>query len=197
MTASRRTCVVPLDRTERGVTAAEPDRCDHARRIAAASGTTVWLVVVAGGVTVLVPWLITGWQLDHEFPAAVRAVGAVVAGLGVVVGTDALLRFPLEGLGTPVPMAPTARLVVHGPYRRVRNPIYLAGLALVLGQALVFGSLALAVWAAALAAWFVGFVRFYEEPTLRQRYGEQYERYCQHVPRWLPSWRPCDDGRPD
>jgi protein-S-isoprenylcysteine O-methyltransferase Ste14 len=156
----------------------------------------VWLVLVAGVVGVLIPWLITGWRVDHELPAALRTIGALVAGLGAAVFIDAFVRFPLEGLGTPVPIAPTARLVVGGPYRRVRNPMYLAGLAVILGQALIFGSLPLAMWAAGVAAWFAGFVRFYEEPTLTRRYGAQYERYREAVPRWLPRSRPWED-KPD
>jgi protein-S-isoprenylcysteine O-methyltransferase Ste14 len=160
--------------------------------MAAAFGTLVWLVLVAGVIGVLIPWLVTGWEVDHELPAALRAIGALVAALGTAVFIDAFVRFPLEGLGTPVPIAPTARLVVGGSYRRVRNPMYLAGLAVIVGQALIFGSLPLAAWAAGVAAWFVAFVRFYEEPTLTRRYGAQYERYREAVPRWLPRRQPWE-----
>jgi protein-S-isoprenylcysteine O-methyltransferase Ste14 len=174
----------------------EPDSSDRAR-VTALVGTALWLVLVPTVVGVLIPWLITGWNVDHELPGALRAIGAMVAALGAAVFIDAFIRFPLEGLGTPVPFAPTARLVVGGPYRRVRNPMYLAGLAVIVGQALLFGSLPLAVWAAGVAAWFAGFVHLYEEPALSERYGAQYEHYREAVPRWLPRVRPWDDSGPD
>jgi protein-S-isoprenylcysteine O-methyltransferase Ste14 len=89
-------------------------------------------------------------------------------------------------------MIPPQRLVVVGPYRHVRNPMYLGfgvgwiGLWVVFGRASV-----LAVSLAAAAALGVAlFVRLYEEPTLRNKFGEEYEEYCRNVHRWLPHIRP-------
>jgi protein-S-isoprenylcysteine O-methyltransferase Ste14 len=96
------------------------------------------------------------------------------------------VRFVREGRGTPAPVAPTEELVVGGDYRYVRNPMYVGVVTAILGQALVF----LDPWVLAygVLAWAVmaSFVRFYEEPVLRERYGRQYEEYCRTVPAWLP-----------
>nr|WP_275689987.1 isoprenylcysteine carboxylmethyltransferase family protein [Diaminobutyricibacter tongyongensis] len=95
--------------------------------------------------------------------------------------------------GTPAPVAPTATLVVTGVYRFVRNPMYLAVLAIILGQALLFGSWGLVLYAAIVLAAVVTFVKLYEEPTLTETYGEQYLEYRRNVPGWWPRitpWRP-------
>jgi protein-S-isoprenylcysteine O-methyltransferase Ste14 len=106
----------------------------------------------------------------------------------------AFTRFAVEGLGTPAPVAPTTNLVVGGLYRHVRNPMYLAVLLVVIGQAIVFGHVFLATYAAGLAVAFVSFVQLYEEPTLASRFGGQYDAYRRAVPGWWPRLRPW---RPD
>ena len=121
-----------------------------------------------------------------------RVVGSILVAAGVVVLLHAFGRFVLEGLGTPAPLAPTERLVVGGLYRYVRNPMYLAVAAIIVGQALVLGRANLLLYAAAFAVAVVAFVRWYEEPTLRRRFGEQYETYRRAVPPWWPRrdpWR--------
>jgi protein-S-isoprenylcysteine O-methyltransferase Ste14 len=80
--------------------------------------------------------------------------------------------------------------VVGGLYRYVRNPMYLAVVAVVVGQALLLGRLELLLHAAALVVAFVAFVRWYEEPTLRRRFGAGYEAYSRAVPAWGPRGRP-------
>lgn len=102
----------------------------------------------------------------------------------------AFARFALEGRGTPAPVAPTERLVVGGIYRHVRNPMYVAVLAIILGQALLFSSWALVAYATIAAIAMVSFVKFYEEPTLARRYGADYEAYRSAVPGWLPRLTP-------
>ena len=83
----------------------------------------------------LIPWLLTGWRLQAA-PLAVRVTGGVLIALGLAFLLHAFARFVVEGLGTPAPVAPTARLVVGGIYRYVRNPMYLAVGATIVGQAL-------------------------------------------------------------
>jgi protein-S-isoprenylcysteine O-methyltransferase Ste14 len=143
---------------------------------------------VMGGV---VPWLLTSGYAD---PAG---RGRVVVGLGIVaVGLLALVacfvQFVREGRGTPAPVAPTQELVVHGLYRWVRNPMYLAVGSIILGQALAFGSGAVVVWFVVFAAAVVSFVVGYEQPTLRDTYGESYLAYCRAVPAWYPRLTPWD-----
>src|SRR5262249_52946436 len=112
----------------------------------------------------------------------------VAAGAAVIV--PAFARFVVEGLGTPAPVAAPSRLVVGGAYRYVRNPMYLAVVAAILGQALVLGRLTPVWYALVVAAAFYAFVRGYEEPELRRRFGADYEMYQRHVRGWWPRLRP-------
>jgi protein-S-isoprenylcysteine O-methyltransferase Ste14 len=140
----------------------------------------------------LIPWLLTGWEFQGAGPAwaVLRAVGVVLCALGAVVLVQAFVRFVVEGLGTPAPLAPTGRLVVGGAYRYVRNPMYLAVLALIVGQALLFAQPVLLLYAAAFLVVTATFVRAYEEPTLRRQFPGSYEAYHDAVPGWLPRLRP-------
>jgi protein-S-isoprenylcysteine O-methyltransferase Ste14 len=113
----------------------------------------------------------------------------LVAG-GVIVLVNAFVRFVVEGVGTPAPVAPTEHLVVGGLYRYVRNPMYLAVASMIVGQGLVLGRAGLLVYAAVFCVAVAMFVYGYEEPTLAARYGEQYEAYRHAVPAWRPRLRP-------
>ncbi len=156
------------------------------RRARALAGSALFLVVVPGCVAGLVPWLITRWRVEHALPLPLRAAGAMLLAAGAAVLLPAFWRFAVEGLGTPAPVAPTARLVVGGIYARVRNPMYLAVTGAVAGQALLLGSTALALYGAAALACMVGFVRLYEEPALLRTYGAEYDAYRRRVPGWWP-----------
>ena len=151
----------------------------------AALGSAVFLLAAPGVVAGLVPWLITGWD-SSDPPLAVALLGAalIVAGAGVLL--HAFGRFVVEGLGTPAPVAPTERLVVGGLYRYVRNPMYLAVVSTIAGQALLLGQWVLLAYAAGMWLVFFAFVRLYEEPTLAARYGEAYEEFRRAVPGWWP-----------
>jgi protein-S-isoprenylcysteine O-methyltransferase Ste14 len=158
-------------------------------RASAAVGSLTFLVLAPGVVAGLIPWLITGWSA-HEWWVPLRALGAALIAGGLLVLLHAFARFVIDGLATPAPTAPTERLVIGGPYRYVRNPMYLAVTASIIGQALLLGSAALLVYAAAIAAAFATLVRAYEEPTLARRYGDEYRAYCQAVSAWRPRRRP-------
>jgi protein-S-isoprenylcysteine O-methyltransferase Ste14 len=171
---------------------AEPSSSERGRRRNALLGSAAFFAVAPGVVAGLIPALITGWEVDERLPDVLRVLGAVVGAVAVGFLLHAFGRFALEGLGTPAPVAPPRRLVVGGVYRFVRNPMYLAVLGAIAGQALLLGSVALVVYGAALVPVFVAFVRGYEEPTLRAQFGEQYERYRAAVPGWLPRLTPWD-----
>jgi protein-S-isoprenylcysteine O-methyltransferase Ste14 len=158
------------------------------RQVRAAIGTAVFLIVAPGVVTGLVPWLITGWRQGSARPAAMVTAGAVLTAAGCLVLLQAFGRFVLEGVGTPAPPAPTERLVVGGLYRYVRNPMYLALQAVIIGQVLLLDRPVLLYYAGAVLALTVAFVRLYEEPALARKYGEQYADYRRAVPGWLPRW---------
>jgi protein-S-isoprenylcysteine O-methyltransferase Ste14 len=165
-------------------------------RVRAWVGTILFLFVAPGVVAGLIPFVITRWRMPWQPPALVPI--AIVAALGILSGIivllDAFARFARAD-GTPAPPAPTAHLVVVGPYRYVRNPMYVGVLAIILGQALLFGSWGCLLYACvAFAAVFL-FVKTYEEPTLTKVYGEEYLEYRRHVRGWVPRvtpWRADD-----
>jgi protein-S-isoprenylcysteine O-methyltransferase Ste14 len=167
------------------------------RRPTAAVGSALFFVLAPGVVVGLIPWLLTRWQARTPLPyywAPVRVIGMIVLVAGVIVLVGAFARFVMEGLGTPAPVAAPERLVVGGVYRYVRNPMYVAILAAIVGQALILGRLALIVYATLLWLITAAFVRFYEEPTLTRRFGADYEAYRRAVPAWWPRLRPWDPG---
>jgi protein-S-isoprenylcysteine O-methyltransferase Ste14 len=165
------------------------------RTAAAAAGSTLFFALAPGVVAGLVPWLLTGWDTaDPAWPWPVRVIGAVLLAGCAVVLVQAFARFVREGRGTPAPVGPTERLVVGGLYRHVRNPMYVAVVGAIVGQALLLGRPVLLVYAALAGAGMALFVRGYEEPLLAARYGEQYRAYRRAVPGWLPRLRPW---RPD
>lgn len=165
------------------------------RTPAAAIGSTAFFLGVPAVVGGVVPGLLTGWwdraagALGGPYVAAV-GVALVCAGATVMVGS--FVRFVTEGLGTPAPIAPAERLVVGGLYRHVRNPMYVAVLAAIVGQAVLLQRPVLWLYALGVTVAVVAFVRRYEEPTLRRRFGEQYEVYRRAVPAWIPRIRPWD-----
>jgi protein-S-isoprenylcysteine O-methyltransferase Ste14 len=157
----------------------------------AVAGSSLFFAVAPGVVAGVVPWLLTRWEAaDPPWPLAIRVLGAVVLAVCVVVLVQAFVRFVREGRGTPAPVAPTERLVVGGLYRHVRNPMYVAVVGAVVGQALLLGRPVLLVYAAVAGAGMAAFVRGYEEPLLAARYGEQYAAYRRAVPGWVPRLRP-------
>jgi protein-S-isoprenylcysteine O-methyltransferase Ste14 len=154
----------------------------------AALGTACFVLVVPGTAIVLVPYWLTGWQMGPPLlgTLATRWLGVVLIALAAPAFAAFNFRFVFEGRGTPAPIAPTEKLVVGGLFRWVRNPGYLAVIGLVVGQALLFGSPVVLVYAAVLALGFHTFVLLYEEPTLRRQFGADYEAYCREVSRWIP-----------
>ncbi len=144
-------------------------------------------------VTVAVPGLVL-W--GHSFdPAAWPLVllGVLLIGLGFALVAWTVALFATIGRGTLAPWDPTARLVVLGPYRHVRNPMISGVLAVLLGEAALFASAPLLLWFAAVFAVNAVYFPLVEEPGLRKRFGADYDAYCANVPRWLPrlnAWEP-------
>lgn len=139
-------------------------------------------------------WLLPDWlnfTVEAAGSARWRWLAAIPSVLGFAIALRCVWDFGWTGHGTPVPVAPPQRLVVVGFYRRVRNPMYLGFAVGWIGLWIVFGHpdpvLIAAVAAVALGVHL--FVVFYEEPTLRKKFGADYEEYCQNVPRWWPRVR--------
>jgi len=121
------------------------------------------------------------------------AGGALVL-LGIVPMAWSFFAFVFRGKGTPAPFDPPRALVVSGPYRFVRNPMYLGAMTSLLGAAIHYASPALFAYLAAFVVWAHLFVVLYEEPGLRRTFGPAYKAYASEVRRWLPR-RPGRDGR--
>jgi len=163
------------------------------RKFSAVAGSAAFLVLAPGVVAGVVPWSLTAWQEGSPYPLPVRIVGVALCVAGAAVLLGAFTQFVVEGSGTPAPVAPTEQLVIRGPYRYVRNPMYLAVLSVIVGQALWLSRPVLLAYAAAVALMFAAFVRWYEQPTLTRRYGAQYQAYLRNVPGWWPRLRRVKD----
>lgn len=159
------------------------------RPVSAALGSVAFFVaapLVMGGV---VPWLITRWSGSPGGLDVVDVTGFVVAAAGTVLVVVCFALFARDGRGTPAPVAPTEELVVRGPYRVVRNPMYVGVAAAITGQALAFRSPGLVVWLIVFLVAVTAFVKLYEEPTLSRQFGSPYDRYRRAVPGWWPRIR--------
>jgi protein-S-isoprenylcysteine O-methyltransferase Ste14 len=132
-------------------------------------------------------WIVGSHAFDNP-----RPLGWIVVAIGAVIGLPCVWEFAWRGLGTPAPFDPPRRLVITGPYRFVRNPMYVGmGIALI-GEALVFPNIMWLMLAMVVSLWAVVsvFIIQYEEPTLRRMFGADYEAYFREVHRWIPRLRP-------
>jgi protein-S-isoprenylcysteine O-methyltransferase Ste14 len=146
--------------------------------------------------TILVPTTAAGWipqalrgNATSTPSIALRALSFLLITLGIATYLHtAFWGFALHGHGTPAPIAPTQKLVVEGLHRYVRNPMYLGVLLIVIGQAVLFRSRTLVFYAGVI--WLAAhvFVLLYEEPTLERKFGNEYRKYRQRVPRWIPRF---------
>jgi protein-S-isoprenylcysteine O-methyltransferase Ste14 len=149
--------------------------------------TAIFTIIVPGTVTILVPrWFLSRWPGPHEPDPLTAPIGAVFIVAGVVLYVWCAFNFSAIGRGTPSPIDPPRALVARGPYAVVRNPIYVAIVTSLFGEAIFFRASVLAVYAALMFIATFAFVVLYEEPTLRRKFGTPYERYLREVPRWLP-----------
>jgi protein-S-isoprenylcysteine O-methyltransferase Ste14 len=149
----------------------------------------LYTIIIPGTVTVLIPYLIVSGRGEHiPHPLGpLQVVGLLAALLGATILLRCIWEFMVTGRGTLAPIDPPTELVVRGLYRYVRNPMYLGAFTLMLGEAALFESVAVLLYA---VAWFIIInliVYFHEEPVLRRRFGESYERYTAMVSRWIPT----------
>ena len=147
--------------------------------------------LLPGVVTIVVPALIVSRSGANATLLGV-AVGVPLVVLGLVLVARTIALFASVGDGTLAPWDVTQRLVVRGPYRYVRNPMISGVFAILLGEAAALGSTGLFVWALAVFAVNALYLPLVEEPSLRRRFGPEYDRYRQNVPRWIPRLRPWE-----
>jgi protein-S-isoprenylcysteine O-methyltransferase Ste14 len=149
-----------------------------------------------GLVLIYIPARLLSWS-GIVRPAALevaQVAGMVMGAAGAAVALWCVFTFAVLGRGTPAPFDPPRRLVIQGPYRFVRNPMYIgAGVALA-GAAVFYESWSLLVYTCLFFLATHVFVVCYEEPTLRRIFGQEYEAYCRHVRRWWPSARTAHDS---
>ncbi len=131
-----------------------------------------------------------GWGLAGALRVLPVLAGAAMLGAGLTLMYRTIALLARTGEGTLAPWDPTRKLVVRGPYRFVRNPMITGVLAVLLGEAAVAGSLAVAAWAAVFFAVNAVWFPLIEEPGLARRFGRDYEDYRRHVPRWIPRRTP-------
>lgn len=160
------------------------------RKVVAIVGSAVFLVIAPGFVAGLVPWWISHWRLEAPFFGIplFRFAGGMLIALGLAGLVDSFVRFAVQGVGTPAPILPTRHLVITGLYRYVRNPMCMAVVSTILGQALVLGNRTLLEYGGVVWLLFHVFVLAYEEPTLRASFGSEYKVFCAAVPRWIPRF---------
>src|SRR3954454_17259526 len=143
------------------------------QRVSAILGSALFFLVAPLVLAGFVPWWITHWEFQPAFFGfeLTSSIGLMLIIAGVPGVADSFARFALQGLGTPAPIAPTQKLVVTGLYRYVRNPIYVGVVAVILGQAILFGDLRLITYGGFMWLAFHAFVLAYEEPVLAQTFG--------------------------
>lgn len=150
--------------------------------------TIIFTFLVPGTVVVLFPyWLLSSPSAPQPMPLGlVRFIGVLPIGIGAAIYLWCAWDFTFAGRGTPAPIDPPKKLVVHGLYRYVRNPMYVGIFSILLGEALLFASPRLIEYTAVVFICFLLVVVLYEEPVLRWKFGESYRQYCKNVPRWIP-----------
>ena len=162
------------------------------RQAIAVLGSALFFAVAPSVLAGLIPWSITHWEFRPPFfdLQATRGVGMLLIAAGLPGLIDSFARFALQGLGTPAPIAPPQNLVVTGLYRYVRNPMYVAVVAVTLGQGILFGDWRLLIYGGLMWLAFHAFVLANEEPVLAESFGAQYEDFRANVPRWIPRLSP-------
>lgn len=156
--------------------------------ISAVAKTLVFTLFAPGTVAGYVPWRLRRGAPPVTGVEAWAALSVIAIGIAIYLHT-AFWGFAVIGGGTPAPIAPTKILVVKGLHRFVRNPMYLGVALLIAGQAWLFHSLHILIYMACMLTVAHLFVVFYEEPTLRRQFGEEYGRYRAAVPRWIPKFK--------
>jgi len=149
----------------------------------------LWALVAPGPVDIAVPAILIATKAGPMDLGPVRWLGLPLIAIGAPVLVWCIVNFAREGKGTLAPVDPPKFVVRGGPYRLVRNPMYVANLMIISGEALLFQSWAVAAWGALMAIVFHTFVILYEEPALKRLFGDAYEEYRRSVPRWIPRVR--------
>src|SRR5258708_8116656 len=147
--------------------------------------TAIFTVVLPGTIAVYLPDALTRGAIFNGPHDAIGYAGVVPLVFGILLYLRCAWDFAIVGLGTPAPIDPPKTLVVRGPYRWTRNPMYVAVVSVLTGECAFTQSATLVRYTLTVFLGFYAFVLFYEEPTLRSKFGAEYTKYCARVPRWI------------
>ena len=149
----------------------------------------VYAALFIGFVLVYLPGRFLSWSgiVAPARTGVPQVAGMIVVAIGTAIALWCVFTFVFIGKGTPAPFDPPRKLVVRGPYRFVRNPMYLGAGMTLAGAALYYQSLPFLGYTALFFLATHLFVVLYEEPTLRRTFGDEYEAYCRRTKRWLPT----------
>lgn len=150
--------------------------------------TLIFTILVPGTLAVAIPQVLARWRPLPELPvrdrpASIAGTISLIAGMALYLHT--VIQFGSEGDGTPSPTDEPDELVTGGIYAYSRNPMYIGVLLVIIGQALRQRSVSVCWWAAGMWIGFHNRVIGFEEPHLMEKHGEEYEQYCEEVPRWF------------
>jgi protein-S-isoprenylcysteine O-methyltransferase Ste14 len=151
--------------------------------------TITYASLFIGFVLVFLPARILAWAgIVRPAELAWPQIAGLIAGaLGAALALWCVAAFAWIGKGTPAPFDPPRRLVIRGPYRFVRNPMYIGATLALSGAALFYKAIPFFVFVCGFLLVTHLFIVLYEEPTLRHTFGPEYETYCQRVHRWRPT----------
>jgi protein-S-isoprenylcysteine O-methyltransferase Ste14 len=149
----------------------------------------VYAALFIGFVLVYLPGRFLSWSgiAEPATTGASQVAGMIMVTTGTVTALWCVFTFVFIGKGTPAPFDPPTRLVIRGPYRFVRNPMYIGAGMTLAGAALYYQSLSILIYTGVFFLITHLFVVLYEEPTLRRTFGAEYEAYCSRVKRWIPK----------
>jgi len=146
----------------------------------------VYATLFIGFLLVYLPARFLAWSgiVRPEVFGAPQVAGMIIVTIGTAIALWCVFTFVFIGKGTPAPFDPPRKLVIRGPYRFVRNPMYIGAAIALAGAALFYGSMSILIYAVAFLVAMHLFVLLYEEPTLRRTFGPEYEAYFHRVRRW-------------
>jgi protein-S-isoprenylcysteine O-methyltransferase Ste14 len=154
-------------------------------------------IVIPAVLIILGHHVLDGSSLASPWCWVSLVVGGVLSGAGLVMLVETIRMFATVGEGTLAPWDPTQKMVVHGVYRHVRNPMIASVFSILLGEAVLLRSWLHLAWFLVFVVVNLAYIPRIEEPDLVRRFGQECREYCEHVPRWIPRVRPWDrvDGR--
>lgn len=153
------------------------------------------IILLPGTVTLLIPYLLNEYLKEptiYNEHIALKFGGMGFMGFGLILFLTCLIYFFTVGKGTLAPWSPTKHLVISGPYRYVRNPMIIAILSILLGEALYLNSISVLIWGMLFFLINTVYFELIEEPKLERKFGEDYVRYRRRVSRWVPNVKPYE-----